>query len=112
MPTLTCFGADGQSRTFNYTHSFNQLDKKWEFLVHTIPPPASGEFFQLSLTAVDPQTVRITEIDAHDKSLYGAKGIPDALLPAAAAVLKKTIVSSPTTGGAGVSRNSDATKMW
>jgi hypothetical protein len=67
----------------------------------------------VSVSALDDATVRQVMLAHHDNPAYAAMGIPDALIPIVAAVLAKTVVSSPTTADdTGVYRTEAATKVW
>ncbi|MEZ6142297.1 MAG: hypothetical protein R3B84_17190 [Zavarzinella sp.] len=66
----------------------------------------------MAVSAVDETTVRVVAMAHHNKPVYIAKGIPEALLPVVKATLVKDVVSSPTAGEAGVWRTQAATKVW
>lgn len=112
MPQFLCRDRFGQERVFRYE---SQTDPSGtvDFQVYSVPPPMSGDFFECSFTPLNPTTVRQTMIDHHGHPNYAGMGIPDSLLPIAAAKIGKTIVSSPGLApGGGVWRTPFATKMW
>jgi hypothetical protein len=112
MSGFLCTGRDGVIRPFRYIYS-EELNGTYTFLVYSIPPHPQGDFLQATFTPIDPQTVRQTEMHAPPGPTYRARGIPDSLLPIAAAKLGRTIVSSPSfQAGGGVFRMPDATKVW
>ena len=77
------------------------------------PPPADGEFFEMTVAEVDENTVRIVMACNKNRPEYSAKGIPDALLPVISKKLGRRVVSSPSAGGSSdVYRTNDATKYW
>ena len=112
MSTILCTGKDALVRTFRYESAKDQFGNIWHFCVSTIPPLASGEVFDLSVTLISQDTVQITANTNHNEPAYVAMGIPDTLLPAVSHQLGKTVCSSPTSGAPGVFRTPEATKMW
>lgn len=112
MPNVDCTGKDTVTRTFRYDSDKDQFADIWHFRVHNIPPLASGEVFDLSVTLIATDTVQITAIANHNDPAYVGMGIPDALLPTVSQQLGKKLCSSPNSGVAGVFRTPAATKMW
>ena len=112
MPNVVCVGRDRVSRTFCFTVEKDQFQETWYFRVFTDPLPASGEFFELTVSAIDSATVRVIAIAHQGEPAYKAMGIPDAILPAVKATLEKVVVSSPGSGPAGEWRTAAATKVW
>jgi len=112
MPHVVCIGRDRVSRTFGFAVEKDQFQETWHFRVFTDPLPASGEFFELTVSAIDDATVRVIAIAHHEEPAYKAMGIPDAILPEVEATLGKVVVSSPGSGPAGVWRTAAATKAW
>lgn len=113
MPSFVCVGRDGMERQFEYKALEQSSSGEWRYIVTTIPPLSSGEFFELTVTELDGQTVRVVMMDHHNVLEYVAMGIPEALLPVAKAELGKIVQSSPTRGEtADVRRSLPATKVW
>lgn len=109
---IECVGADGTSRTFSVEMEREDPRGEVTIYVRTVPPPESGEFFQLSLKHESEGIARITMINHHRCSEYSAKGIPESLLLHAMGQLAVTIESSPTSGDGNVFRSDQAEKMW
>ena len=87
-----------------------------EFLYVRVLPPSDedvGHWFDLTLQRVSAQAYRIGTIDGN-RTEYGGKGIPDALLPELANRLGVDIWSSLQWNDADPSerRTGDADKMW
>lgn len=112
MPLITCTGRDGVVRQFDVTEEKDQFAQEWHYRVVSIPPPSSGEHFDMTLTEVDPTTVQIAAINANNDPAYSGMGIPEPLIAFAARSLGRTVISSPTAGAAGVWRTDAATTMW
>ncbi len=113
MPNFDCVGRDGVTRTFRYEYDKDQFQDEWNFRVFSVPAPASGEFFDLSVAKIVDDMVRVIAVAHHNEPAYVAKGIPEALLPIVKQVLNKQVISSPTGGQAGnVYRTPAATKVW
>jgi hypothetical protein len=112
MPSLSCTGRDGVARTFEYTPSRN-VGGGFTFVVRTIPPPSSGDFFELTLEEVDATTVRVVMANHYSRPEYAAMGIPEALLPEVKRALGREVESSPAAGATlNVRRSPEATKYW
>lgn len=112
MALLSCIGRDGVSRAFDYTHSTN-ISGELTFRARTIPPPSSGDFFELTLEEVNPSTVRVVMANHFSRIEYAAMGIPEALLPEVKRVLGREVESSPSSGAtANIRRSPEATKYW
>jgi hypothetical protein len=111
---LRCIGRDGVHRTFMYWVEREITSDEWVFFVTTPEPLPSGELFQLTLTSVDRSTVRVTMMNAHNEPAYHGAGIPDAVLPEAARLLGRNVVSSRNKGERPGSeyRTASATKVW
>jgi hypothetical protein len=91
----------------------NDLDNTFDFFVRTIPPPADNASFDLRLTILDADNVRITAIEHWGIPAYAAKGIPDALIPEAARVLNRNVQSSPLGhDDTSIYRTEAAEKYW
>lgn len=112
MPTLSCTGRDGAQRTFDYRVTQEAPSGAYSVRVSSRPLPASGEVFELTLTALDSHSLRVEMAHHHGQAEYVAMGIPEALLPILKQDLGKAISSSPTQGAAGVYRTAAATKYW
>jgi hypothetical protein len=112
-PTLACVGKDGKERTFFYSYEPAELDGPHMFWVETDPLPASKNRFEMGFSDLNPDTVRITIADHHKEPAYASMGIPEALIPVAAAVLQKNVQSSPGTADeTDVYRVKEATAYW
>lgn len=112
-PTLTCVGKDGQERTFFYTYEPAELGESHTFWVETDPLPANGNRFEMGFKDLKHDTVRVTIAEHHNEPAYASMGIPEALIPVAAAVLQKHITSSPSTATeTDVYRVKQATAYW
>lgn len=112
MTKILCIDKNEQVRTFDYSVSELSLSSEWEYRVTTIPPLVSGEFFQLRVKEISPQTVRVVMLKHNDEPSYIAMGIPDKLLQIVKQDLSKNVESSPTMSQEGDSRNELATKVW
>ena len=112
MGHFLCTGRDGVIRAFRYVYE-EELNGTHSFMAYSVPPPVDGTAFEATFTDIDADTVRQTMIVHHGHLSYREKGIPDSLLPIAAAKLGKMVVSSPSVApGGGVFRTVDATAMW
>jgi hypothetical protein len=112
MHTLTCKGRDGIVRTFSYACTPPGLDSTWTYRVQTIPPVASGEFFELSVSEIEAGTVRVVATNNYRVPEYTAMGIPEALLPVVKQELQMEVESSPKAGSGDVYRTNAATNYW
>ncbi len=118
LSELTCLGKDGVPRTFYYEISYNrhEVDAEWCLRVHRRNPPQynGDDWFELHLTPFDERSLRITMIENKRKDWYRAKGISDAIIPEAARVLQKRIVSSSNRVRVKENeyRTEDAEKVW
>ncbi len=114
MPNFTCLGRDGNSRTFDYQLSTNSLSPNtYIFRVKTVPPPASGDFFELGVEKINSNTVQVIMAHHHNHASYCAMGIPEALLPIVKRVLNMNVESSPEKSNhQNVYRTDAATKYW
>lgn len=112
MFKLSCVGRDGITRTFNYKVVQNSAGNEWSYQITTIPPPASGDFFELCVAEFAPSRVRVVMANHHGRPEYVGMGIPDALLPKIKIDLNCRVESSPSMGTSGVYRTPAATKYW
>lgn len=115
MKTIECSGRDGKTRIFEYTFTRDQFqDGKYTFKVFSIPRPLSNEAFEMSVSVIDENTVRVVTANHFNEFEYKARGIPDALLFAIKGELGKNVESSP--GGSAEStdvyRTGAATRYW
>jgi len=84
----------------------------WEFRVRPEDASATTDFFMLTLERVSVHDGRVVAMSNHEEPGVSAKGIPDALLTAAARRLCLAIQSSPTKGEGAVFRTARATRVW
>jgi hypothetical protein len=85
----------------------------WEFKVRPAGAPSAHDYFLLVVELVSSRAGRIVAMAHHYDPDLRAKGIPDALIPAAGSVTGLTIQSSPTRSDVpNVYRTADATKVW
>lgn len=113
MSQISCVGRDGVTRIFNYKADQNLAGDEWTYRVTTIPPPLSGDFFELRVAELDPSSVRVIMANHYNKPEYVGMGIPDALLPTIKAELGRNVESSPSQGATGdVYRTPAATSYW
>lgn len=109
---ITCVGRDQIQRTFELSYEKTPFEEQWRFIVRCIPALKSREFFEATIEVIDDSTARVAVIVANS-SEYRVVGIPDALLPLAANLLNRRIVSSSNKSGRPSERRSDqATGMW
>jgi hypothetical protein len=103
----------GTSREFLWRVTKDAFEDKWTFRVETEDNWRSNQCFELSVAALDDDTVRVIMMKHHEQEEYRAKGIPDALLPEIKRHLAKNVESSPEAAeSGGVYRTQDATKVW
>jgi len=117
MGKLSIIDRIGVACTFDIRMTKNQFADIWDFEVYSIPRRADNDFFPMSLELQSNGTLKIIAIGGNVMGVstwpeYSAKGIPMALLAYAHAQLNRDIVSSPTSGGAGIWRTAKATAMW
>lgn len=116
MPTLTCIDRSGRTGEFTYSVAKSMSDAsgtEWTYRARPIDGDPFGEFFELTVTELSEDAVRVVMMANNDYAPVSAKGIPDALIPQVAAELGRQVQSSPTTGRtADVRRSEDATKVW
>ncbi|AVJ56727.1 hypothetical protein C5610_10800 [Idiomarina sp. OT37-5b] len=112
MNKLTCTGKDAVTRIFDYTVTTNHHTNEWTYKVRSVPPPESGEFFELTVKAITDDEVRVIAMYNNRDEVYQAKGIPDALLPLISSDLERSVCSSPTRGIGNIYRTQDAGKVW
>ena len=106
---ISCIGKDSVHNDFDVHIENDYLGGCTRFVVSHEALPHG--FFELVLKQVDAESHMVMSIDAND--WYGGYGIPDALLPFAAAHLSTTIYSSPSMSETGdYWRKPKATKMW
>jgi len=112
---LRCIGRDGE-RTFHYRYEWD--DDQITFEVHREPNPDHetmnrDRWFQLTLVPLHESAMRIKWIGPpHRMEPYSAKGIPDALIPEAIAIVGKNVASTSTKRDDGDSLNEYAMGMW
>ncbi len=112
MALISCIGRDGIKRTFDCLVSPN-FGGGFTFRVYTVPPPANGDFFELTLEEVSPTTVRVVMANHFSRPEYTAMGIPEALLPEVKRALGMNVESSPSVGSTpDVRRAPEAKKYW
>lgn len=112
MKEIECFGKDGIRRIFKYKFDYDHQEKSWHFRVYTVDD-SSVDFFESTVKLIDDNTVQQISIEVNDQQHYGAKGIPESLLPEISNVLDKKLISSPSQHpDTSIRRNESATKMW
>ena len=114
MPPVQCIGKDGVVRTFNYTYSApSMVGESHTFFIATVPLPASGNQFQMTLEDIDDNNVRVVMSDHLNDEAYASKGIAEAMIPVIARVLNKNVHSSSGTAlQSGRYRLPRATAYW
>lgn len=112
---LMCIGRDGQERRFVlYENKENIRTNEFHYLIqqHETFNMETDSFTLIVELMVD-GTLKVVSINKNDDDLYGAKGIPEILLPKVSKIQKKNITSSRTrVGNRGEFRSLDADKMW
>jgi hypothetical protein len=115
MEALICVGRDGIKHTFyvDYKLIGSPAVQTCNFYVYRSSPPIpEDEWFDLTVVRFDPQTFMVTMMQSNYKEWFSAKGIPEAIIPYAAGILKCHIVSSSNKKNAGEYRTPPATKAW
>lgn len=112
MTPITCIGHDGEPREFQFRHEFNQLDNTWDFQVHTVPPLATGGFYEYRVRVLGDGSFQSIWMGSHGAPEFRAMGVSDAIILEAARVLGSPIFSSPALGEPGEFRQPGATKVW
>lgn len=108
---LDCIGVDNTAATFVVELKM-EFDSVWRGRVTSVPPQTDGAAFEFTLTPIDDDALRLTMINHHSHTAYAAKGIPEVILPWAAARSGMAIQSSHNNGDAGMYRTAAATTMW
>jgi hypothetical protein len=112
MAEISCIDRDGQSRIYTYTVTKNFQESEWSYRFRSIPPPESGEAFEITVSLISGSEVQVIAMYNNGESEYVAKGIPDFGIPLIASELQKTVCSSPNLCMNGVFRTPQATKVW
>lgn len=112
--SLRCVGADGVPREFHYELEFED-EGTLLCRVHRREQMSSEDhWFDLTLRALDRESLVVVMMQHNWKEWYQAKGIPDALIPALADRLGKMVCSSSNSRKKypDESRNEPASKVW
>lgn len=106
---LSCAGPAGSEvLQLEIESSFGELLCR----VRTIPPPPDAVFFELTLSPIDSDTLKVIAICAHHRR-YRRRGIPEALLPRVSELCRARLRSSSNRGeNSNEWRTSESTRMW
>ncbi|OGI05902.1 MAG: hypothetical protein A2Y40_03165 [Candidatus Margulisbacteria bacterium GWF2_35_9] len=113
--TIQCTGKDNQVRDFTiFEQDENHNKNEYHYLLQkNVIFDMSVDSFQLTLKEIDKVNLQLISINKNDEELYGAKGIPESVLPFISNLKQKNIKSSRTRIGIkGEFRTEDADKMW
>lgn len=92
---IRCIGRDGAERTFYWDREDGRQAEGRGFVLRFYETPIGpGDFFEARLVEYGDEELQVVMLSHHSKTVFMARGLPEAALLQAAADTTRTVVSS------------------